>query len=70
MTILRSDEYRDSAVPLVEALGFSDEDYRRAGGLSVIRCTIMDPFLGGSRGRTDHVQGLIRAVREAGENEL
>jgi glutamate/tyrosine decarboxylase-like PLP-dependent enzyme len=70
MTILRADEYRDSAVPLVEKLGFSAEDYRRAGGLSVIRCTVMDPFLGGSRGRTDHVQGLIRAVREAGENEL
>ena len=51
-TVLRSGEYGRAAIPLVERLGFAADDYWRAGGLSVIRCTVMDPFLASSRGRT------------------
>ena len=43
-------------LPLVEALGFSREHYHAADGLSVIRCTIMDPFLVERRGRTDLIE--------------
>src|SRR3712207_7031105 len=45
MTTLRVLEYGRAAVPIVEALGFSERDYQRVGGVSVIRCTGMDPFL-------------------------
>ena len=62
-TILRSAEYGDSVLPLLDALGFGEEEYLRAGGLSVIRCTVMDPLLAEGRGRTDHVEGFASALR-------
>ena len=62
-TVLRAEEYGRSAVPLVEALGFSEAEYREAGGLGVIRCTVMDPFLATRRGGVDHVEGFVRTVR-------
>jgi glutamate/tyrosine decarboxylase-like PLP-dependent enzyme len=62
-TVLRSTEYGRSALPAVEALGFDEEQYRGAGGLSVIRCTVMDPFLADRRGRADHVGGFAAALR-------
>jgi glutamate/tyrosine decarboxylase-like PLP-dependent enzyme len=62
-TTLRVGEYGRSAVPVVEALGFTEDDYRRAGGLSLIRCTVMDPFLASRRGRTDHVEGFVQTLR-------
>jgi glutamate/tyrosine decarboxylase-like PLP-dependent enzyme len=63
-TTFRVDEYGRSAVPTVEALGFTEADYRAAGGLSLIRCTVMDPFLGRHRGRTDHLEGFAATLRE------
>jgi glutamate/tyrosine decarboxylase-like PLP-dependent enzyme len=63
-TVLRSAEYGRSALPHVHALGFSEEDYLRAGGLAVIRCTVMDPFLASRRGNVDHVEGFAHALRE------
>jgi glutamate/tyrosine decarboxylase-like PLP-dependent enzyme len=68
-TTLRREEYGASAVPLVEKLGFSEEDYHRADGLEVIRCTVMDPFLTIRTGRTDHVEGFVAALRRAMEGE-
>jgi glutamate/tyrosine decarboxylase-like PLP-dependent enzyme len=68
MTTLRTHEYGRAALPLVSQLGFSDADYRRAGGVSVIRCTVMDPSLGSGRGRVNHVEGfaatLLRTLHE------
>ncbi|HEU0054568.1 MAG TPA: pyridoxal-dependent decarboxylase, partial [Longimicrobium sp.] len=52
-TELRQPEYGDAAVPLVEALGFTRDDYLRVGAVAVIRCTVMDQHLGSSRGRVD-----------------
>jgi glutamate/tyrosine decarboxylase-like PLP-dependent enzyme len=69
-TVLRSGEYGRSAVPLVEALGFTEADYRRTGGLSVIRCTVMDPFLASDRGRTDHIEGFVATLRGVLEENL
>jgi glutamate/tyrosine decarboxylase-like PLP-dependent enzyme len=69
-TTLRVDEYGRSALPAVEALGFTGADYRAAGGLSVIRCTVMDPFLGRRRGRTDHLEGFAATLREVLEGAL
>lgn len=62
-TVLRPQQYGRAAVPLVERLGFVEADYRRTGGLHVVRCTVMDPFLASRRGRTDHVEGFVDAVR-------
>ncbi|MBA2669824.1 MAG: decarboxylase [Gemmatimonadetes bacterium] len=63
-TVLRSAEYGDSALPHVHALGFSDDDYLQAGGIAVIRCTVMDPFLASRRGNVDHIEGFARALRK------
>jgi glutamate/tyrosine decarboxylase-like PLP-dependent enzyme len=68
-TELRQPEYGDSALPLVEALGFTREDYLRAGALAVIRCTVMNPFLA-RPGRVDFVGGFARTLREVFEEEL
>jgi glutamate/tyrosine decarboxylase-like PLP-dependent enzyme len=69
-TTLRSREYGRAAVPIVERLGFTRDDYLRAGGLDVIRCTVMNPFLGASGGKTDHVAGFVATLRETMEGEL
>lgn len=61
-TTLRPSEYGSAALPIVHELGFGEEDYLREGGVSVIRCTVMNPFLAGSRGRTDHIAGLIATL--------
>lgn len=69
-TDLRAGEYRDAALPIVRALGFGPDDYYRAGAVSVIRCTVMDPFLASTRGETDHVQGFIATLEETLERTL
>lgn len=69
-TVLRAAEYGASALPIVEALGFTGEDYERAGGVSVVRCTVMDPFLGHGRGRTDHIEGFAEALGQVLRTEL
>jgi hypothetical protein len=69
-TVLRSAEYGDSALPHVHALGFSDDDYLQAGGIAVIRCTVMDPFLASRRGNVDHIEGFARALRKVLAEQL
>ena len=69
-TVLRSREYGHAADPIVQALGFSHEDYLRAGGVHVIRCTVMDPFLASGRGKVDFVEGFIHTLREVFEAQL
>ncbi|MHB1170638.1 MAG: pyridoxal phosphate-dependent decarboxylase family protein, partial [Longimicrobiales bacterium] len=61
-TVLRSREYGRAALPVVERLGFTEADYLRAGGISVIRCTAMNPLLADPRGRTDHIEGFARTL--------
>jgi len=62
-TVLRAKEYGHAADPILQALGFSREDYERAGGVSVIRCTVMDPFLALRRGKMDFVGGFAKTLR-------
>ncbi|HEY0151078.1 MAG TPA: pyridoxal-dependent decarboxylase [Longimicrobium sp.] len=62
-TVLRAREYGHAADPILQALGFSREDYERAGGVSVIRCTVMDPFLASRRGKMDFVGGFAKTLR-------
>ncbi|MGE0639938.1 MAG: aspartate aminotransferase family protein [Thermoanaerobaculia bacterium] len=62
-TILRSEEYGDVVVPLARELGHSVDDYRRAGGIAVLRSTVMNPFFTEKRGRTDHLEGFLAALR-------
>jgi glutamate/tyrosine decarboxylase-like PLP-dependent enzyme len=69
-TELRQPEYGDAAVPLVESLGFSRDDYLRAGAVAVIRCTVMDPYLASRRGKVDYVSGFAVALRRVFEGEL
>lgn len=69
-TVLRTAEYGHAADPAVEALGFTHDDYVRAGGLGVIRCTVMDPFLAARRGRVDFIGGFAQTLREVLEASL
>jgi hypothetical protein len=69
-TVLRSHEYGHAAEPIVEALGFSHDDYERAGGLGVIRCTVMDPFFAARRGKEDFIAGFARTLRKVLEQVL
>lgn len=61
-TTLQPDEYAHAVDPILESLGFTHEDYVRAGGLAVVRCTVMDPFLAAPRGNTDHIAGFVAAL--------
>lgn len=69
-TFLRAPAYGRAALPLVEALGFAEADYWRAGGLGVIRCTVADPFLGSPPWRDLHLEGFARTLRQVLEAEL
>jgi glutamate/tyrosine decarboxylase-like PLP-dependent enzyme len=69
-TVLRPEEYGRAAAPTVEALGFSYGDYVRSAGVSVIRCTVMDPFLSARRGRVDFVEGFASTLREVLDSVL
>jgi glutamate/tyrosine decarboxylase-like PLP-dependent enzyme len=69
-TVLRAGEYGKAALPTVERLGFTEEDYQRAGGVAVIRCTAMNPFLAERRGRTDHIEGFARTLGDVLAAEL
>jgi glutamate/tyrosine decarboxylase-like PLP-dependent enzyme len=69
-TVLRAHEYGRAADPVVRALGFAHDDYERAGGLAVIRCTVMDPFFAARRGKEDFVAGFARALRRVLEAAL
>jgi glutamate/tyrosine decarboxylase-like PLP-dependent enzyme len=70
MTVLRSAEYGHAADATVHALGFTHDDYLRAGGVTVIRCTVMDPFFASRRGKTDFVAGFADTLRTVLEEEL
>ncbi len=69
-TVLRTGEYGSSALPIVEQLGFSAEDYRLSGGLSVLRCTVMDPFLTAGGDRVDYIEAFATNLRKVMEREL
>lgn len=69
-TELRAREYGDAAVPLVERLGYDGEEYRRAGGVGVIRCTVMDPFLVGRGDQVDYLGGFVKVLRQVMEEQL
>lgn len=70
-TVLRAKEYGHAADPIVEGLGFEHRDYIAADGLGVIRCTVMDPFLGSRRGkRGDFIEGFAQALRRTMEQIL
>lgn len=69
-TTLRLEHYGDAALPVVRALGFTEQDYRAAGGVSVLRCTVMDPFLVERRGRTDLVEAFAAALGRVMRQEL
>ena len=69
-TVLRAGEYGRAAEPIARALGFRYEDYLAAGGVSVIRCTVMDPFLASRRGRVDFIGGFAETLRRVLREEL
>ncbi|MBZ4419027.1 pyridoxal-dependent decarboxylase [Myxococcus sp. RHSTA-1-4] len=69
-TVLRAAEYGRAALPIVDRLGFTPADYDRAGGVAVLRCTVMDPFLTSRRQKVDHVRGFIQTLGEVMRAQL
>ncbi|MGZ8456407.1 MAG: pyridoxal phosphate-dependent decarboxylase family protein [Gemmatirosa sp.] len=69
-TTLQVAEYGHAADALVTRLGFTRADYERAGGLAVLRCTVMDPFMVTRPGRTDFVGGFAAVLRDVLHAEL
>jgi glutamate/tyrosine decarboxylase-like PLP-dependent enzyme len=69
-TVLRAEEYGDAVHGPIEALGFTVADYRRAGGLAVLRCTVMDPFFAGDRDGSATAAGFTQTLRRVLDAEL
>lgn len=59
-----------SIVPLAEELGFDSAASDKAGGISVIRCTMMDPFVASCRGEVDFVEEFVRYLGQVLAAEL
>lgn len=67
-TRLRSPEYTGAAIPLLEGLGGGLAEAWRAGeagGLVVLRSTVMDPFLADRDLGDVHITGLVEAIGAA-----
>ena len=66
-TRLTHPNYDGAVPPLLRALGLRDAGQWEQGheGLVVLRSTVMDPFLAGDAGGTDHVAGYVAALRRA-----
>jgi len=66
-TRVTSPHYDGALVPVLEALGSVSYDAWRedAGGLVVLRATVMDPFLAERKPATDHVAGFVAALHRA-----
>lgn len=62
-TVLRCAEYGEAVERLAEDLGYDGRQCRDAGGISVIRCTVMDPFVASGRGDVDHLAGFAASLR-------
>jgi glutamate/tyrosine decarboxylase-like PLP-dependent enzyme len=69
-TTLRAEEYGDAALPIVRQLGFTAADYHAAGGVAVVRCTVMDPFLAARRGKVDFIEGFAATLRREMSREI
>jgi glutamate/tyrosine decarboxylase-like PLP-dependent enzyme len=69
-TVLRFEEYGRAVEPLVTSMGFDPQDYARAGGVTVIRCTVMNPLLTAKRGAVDFLGGFVEALRQALHDSL
>ncbi len=69
-TVLRCGEYGSSIDPLAEALGFDAAECLAAGGVSVIRCTLMDPFVASRRGEVDYIEGFATNLETILTREL
>ena len=69
-TTLRAAEYGGAVDGLLAELGFDAQDYARAGGLGVLRCTIMDPFLAQRRGKVDFLQAFGRTLAATFKQQL
>lgn len=65
-TRLCSPQYDGAVPPLLPHLGVSLADWQAApAGLTVLRATVMDPFLLGDTAGPDHVAGFVDAVTAA-----
>jgi hypothetical protein len=69
-TTLRVHEYGHAVDELLARLGYSYADYERAGGLAVIRCTVMNPFLVSAQGKVDHFAGFVRTLGDVMRAQL
>lgn len=69
-TSLRVGEYGAAALPIVNALGFSESDYRAAGRVTLLRSTVMKPFPGPSGNRPHLMEQFPRWLRVQLEESL
>ncbi len=67
-TVLRTGQYGRAALPLIDELGFTESDFQESDGLSVIRCTVMDPFM--DRGRTNYIEGFAENLKRVMMEEI
>lgn len=58
-TLLRASTYGSAALPLVAQLGFSEADYGRAGGVHLLRCTVIHPHHAEAAGGEDYLQKFV-----------
>jgi glutamate/tyrosine decarboxylase-like PLP-dependent enzyme len=72
-TRLQSPMYDGAVDPLLAALGVAGVDEWRASGaegLTVLRSTVMDPYLISLAPAPDHIAGFVAALREACEGAI
>lgn len=61
-TTLLGSEYGAVVHPWSGALGFGPAETDRTGGLTVLRCTVMDPLVARPRGQVDFLAGFVDSL--------
>jgi hypothetical protein len=70
-TRLLSPQYDGAVPPLLTRLGIAEDAWRtEPRGLTVLRATVMDPFLLGDTAGPDHVTGFTQALVRAATDAL
>ena len=67
-TVLRTGQYGRAALPLIEELGFTEAEFLESDGLSVIRCTVMDPFM--DRSKTNYIDGFAENLKRVMSEQI
>lgn len=63
-TIFRKDTYGDSPIPFIKKMGFSKDDWKKVGSVTLLRAAIMTPFLNDDKLFDEYTRNIAEDMQE------